>query len=34
MKWGRLDKMEKLHKLIYDIEDNPFLVLKWNIEHN
>lgn len=34
MKWGRLDKMEKLHKLIYDIEDNPFLFLKWNIEHN
>lgn len=32
MKWGQLGKKEKLHKLIYDIEDNPFLALKYNIE--
>ncbi|MFA7444785.1 MAG: hypothetical protein WCY89_02480 [Flavobacteriaceae bacterium] len=30
MKWGQLDKMEKLHNLIYDIEDNSLLVLKYN----
>ena len=28
MKWGQLGQKEKLHNLIYDIEDNPFLALK------